>query len=162
MGVTDLRVPSGVAHAALTRRNEILLNTGWQCQRDENSQYEWCFFHCCFINRLYLIVSLANIQLFLIILCKKLKIFVYICRFEPYPSLSMVNQHKDLLKPGDQCIGGGYYHFDFVSNRIIRFHDDFNVSDELKIEYYDWHRPCCHGISSWLVNDNVKVYQIII
>ena len=49
----------------------------------------------------------------------------------------MVNQHKDLLKPGDQCIGGGYYHFDFVSNRIIRFHDDFNVSDELKIEYYD-------------------------
>jgi len=26
--------------------------------------------------------------------------------------LGMVNQHKDLLKPGDQCIGGGYYHFD--------------------------------------------------
>ena len=65
--------------------------------------------------------------------------------------LGMVNQHKDLLKPGDQCIGGGYYHFDFVSNRIILdrssydfgkpkwdgFHDDFNVSDELAIEYYD-------------------------
>ena len=76
--------------------------------------------------------------------------------------LGMVNQHKHLLKPGDQCIGGGYYHFDFVSNRIILdresydfgvpstyrgmriiykyddgFHDDFNVSDELKIEYYD-------------------------
>ena len=32
--------------------------------------------------------------------------------------LGMVNQHKDLLKPGDQCIGGGYYHFDFVSNRM--------------------------------------------
>lgn len=30
--------------------------------------------------------------------------------------LGMVNQHKHLLKPGDQCIGGGYYHFDFVSN----------------------------------------------
>ena len=29
--------------------------------------------------------------------------------------LGMVNQHKHLLKPGDQCIGGGYYHFDFVS-----------------------------------------------
>ena len=26
--------------------------------------------------------------------------------------LGMVNQHKDLLKPGDQCIGGGYYRFD--------------------------------------------------
>ena len=95
--------------------------------------------------------------------------------------LGMVNQHKDLLKPGDQCIGGGYYHFDFVSNRIIldresydfgrpkwhllevlkvpsayrgmrivykydddffrmrstTRHDDFNVSEELRIEYYD-------------------------
>ena len=94
--------------------------------------------------------------------------------------LGMVNQHKHLLKPGDQCIGGGYYHFDFVSNRILLdresydfgrpkwhlletkwhlletlkvpstyrgmrivylyddgFHDDFNVSEELNIEYYD-------------------------
>ena len=87
--------------------------------------------------------------------------------------LGMVNQHKDLLKPGDQCIGGGYYTFDFVSNRIILdrssydfgipkwhlleclkvpsvysglrlvyvyddgFHDDFCVSEELTIEYYD-------------------------
>ena len=33
--------------------------------------------------------------------------------------LGMVNQHKHLLKSGDQCIGGGYYHFDFVSNRIL-------------------------------------------
>ena len=71
--------------------------------------------------------------------------------------LGMVNQHKHLLKRGDQCIGGGYYHFDFVSNRILLdresydfyrgmrivysyddgFHDDFNVSEELNIEYYD-------------------------
>ena len=87
--------------------------------------------------------------------------------------LGMVNQHKDLLKPGDQCIGGGYYSFDFVSNRIIldrssydfgkpKWHlldtlmvpsvyrglrivyisddgylGDFDVSEELKIEYYD-------------------------
>lgn len=87
--------------------------------------------------------------------------------------LGQVNQHKDLLKPDDQCIGGGYYFLDFVSNRIILdreshdfgrprwhlldmlrvpsiyrgmrivykyddgFHDDFNVSDELGIEYYD-------------------------
>ena len=86
--------------------------------------------------------------------------------------LGMVNQHKNLLKPGDQCIGGGYYTFDFVSNRIIldrssydfgkpKWHllerlkvpsvykglrivyisddgylGDFNVSEELKIEYY--------------------------
>lgn len=84
----------------------------------------------------------------------------------------MVNQHKHLLMPGDQCIGGGYYFFDFISNRIILdresydygrprwhlleilkvpsvykglqiiykyddgFHDDFNVSENLVIEYY--------------------------
>ena len=87
--------------------------------------------------------------------------------------LGMVSQHRDPLKPGDQCIGGGYYTFDYVSNRIILdrssydfgkpkwhlltklkvpatykglrlvyvyddgFHDDFNVSEELEIEYYD-------------------------
>ncbi len=87
--------------------------------------------------------------------------------------LGMVNQHKDLLKPGDQCIGGGYYQFDFVSNRLLldresydfgrpRWHlletlkvpstyrglriiytyddssqEDFDVSEELKVEYYD-------------------------
>ena len=33
--------------------------------------------------------------------------------------LGMVNQHKDLLKPGDSCLGGGYYRFDYTSNRII-------------------------------------------
>jgi hypothetical protein len=36
-----------------------------------------------------------------------------------YFRLGMVNQHKDLLKPGDSCLGGGYYHFDYASNRII-------------------------------------------
>ena len=33
--------------------------------------------------------------------------------------LGMVDQHKHLLKPGDQCIGGGYYTFDYVSNTCI-------------------------------------------
>ena len=33
--------------------------------------------------------------------------------------LGLVNQHKDLLKPGDSCLGGGYYHFDYTSNHII-------------------------------------------
>lgn len=87
--------------------------------------------------------------------------------------LGMVNQHKHLLMLGEQCIGGGYYHFDYSSNRIVldrssydfgrpkwhllevlkvpavyrgmrlvyqyddNFHDDFNVSDELRIENYD-------------------------
>lgn len=87
--------------------------------------------------------------------------------------LGMVDQHKHLLKAGDKCIGGGYYRFDFVSNRIVldrmsydfgrprwhklevlkvpsayrgmrvvyryddRIRDDFNVSEQLKIEYYE-------------------------
>jgi len=72
----------------------------------------------------------------------------FIITMDGYFRLGMVNQHKHLLKPGDQCIGGGYYHFDFVSNRILLgmqivysyddgFHDDFDVSQELQIEYYD-------------------------
>ena len=32
--------------------------------------------------------------------------------------LGMVNQHRHLLKPGDQCIGGGYYRFDYISNQM--------------------------------------------
>ena len=97
----------------------------------------------------------------------------FIITIDGYFRLGMVNQHKDLLKHDEQCIAGGYYSFDFVSNRIILdresydfgrprwhlldtlkipstyrglnlvykynddFHDDFNVSEELKIEYYD-------------------------
>ncbi len=92
---------------------------------------------------------------------------------EGYLRMGMVNMHADLLKQGDVCIGGGYYQFDFVSNRIIfdrRSYDfgkpkwylldtlkvpsvyrglrliyksdegaadDFDVSDQLKMEYYD-------------------------
>ena len=87
--------------------------------------------------------------------------------------LGMVNQHKDLLKPGEQCIGGGYYQFDWTSGRLLLdrasydfgrprwhlldtlkvpaayrgltiiytyddgFHEDFNASAELQIEYYE-------------------------
>ena len=86
--------------------------------------------------------------------------------------LGMVIHHRDLLEAGDQCIGGGYYHFDYVAGRIVldrasydygaprwhlvdvlrvpseyrgmsivyvyddRFHDDIDLTRELKIEYY--------------------------
>ena len=97
----------------------------------------------------------------------------FIITMDGYLRLGMVNLHKHLLKPGDQCIGGGYYSFDYVSNVIILdrasydygsprwhlldtlkvpsvyrglriiykyddgFHDDFEVSEELNIEFYD-------------------------
>ena len=97
----------------------------------------------------------------------------FIITMDGHFRMEMVGQHKELLKPGDQCIGGGYYTFDYVSNRIVLdrssydfgkpkwhlldtlkvpstykgfrlvyvyddgFHEDFNVSEELKIEYDD-------------------------
>ena len=97
----------------------------------------------------------------------------FIITMDGYFRLGMVGMHKDLLQPNDQCIGGGFYEFDFVSNRIILdrssldfgrpkwhlldrlcvpsvyrglsivyrydddFHENFNVSQELKLEYYD-------------------------
>ena len=97
----------------------------------------------------------------------------FIITMDGYFRLGMVHMHSDLLKPGDQCIGGGYYQFDYASNRIIldrssydfgkpkwhlldtlkvpsvykglklvykyddNFHDDLNVGEEIKIEYYD-------------------------
>ncbi len=33
--------------------------------------------------------------------------------------LGMVVLHKDLLQAGETCYGGGYYEFDYVSNRLI-------------------------------------------
>lgn len=30
-----------------------------------------------------------------------------------------VRMHRDLLHPGDVCLGGGYYAFDYVSNRVV-------------------------------------------
>lgn len=100
----------------------------------------------------------------------------FIITMDGYLRLGMVNQHKDLLNPGDQCIGGGYYQFDWTSNRLVLdrasydfgrprwhllerlmvpaayrglrlvyvyvydddYHDDFNVSEELQIEYYEY------------------------
>jgi len=33
--------------------------------------------------------------------------------------MGMVNLHKNLLRAGEHCYGGGYYEFDFLSNRLI-------------------------------------------
>ena len=43
----------------------------------------------------------------------------FIITMQGYFRLGQVNQHKDLLKSGDSCLGGGYYHFDYTSNLII-------------------------------------------
>jgi hypothetical protein len=64
--------------------------------------------------------------------------------------LGMVDQHKHLLKPGDQCIGGGYYHFDFVSNRII-----------FDRESYDFGRPKWHLIDVLKVPSTYRGMRIV-
>ena len=67
----------------------------------------------------------------------------FIITMDGYFRLGMVNQHKHLLKPGDQCIGGGYYHFDFVSNRIL-----------LDRESYDFGRP------KWLYSNSTYTFSL--
>ena len=57
----------------------------------------------------------------------------FIITMDGYFRLGMVNQHKHLLKPGDQCIGGGYYHFDYTSNRIILDHRRYLVTERYKV-----------------------------
>ena len=64
--------------------------------------------------------------------------------------LGQVNQHKNLLKPGDQCIGGGYYHFDFISNRII-----------LDRESYDFGRPKWHLLEVLKVPSTYRGMRIV-
>ena len=54
--------------------------------------------------------------------------------------LGMVNLHKDLLQPGDQCIGGGYYRFDYIANRLL-----------LDRASYDY------GTPKWHLLDTLKV-----
>ena len=62
----------------------------------------------------------------------------------------IVNQHKDLLKPGDQCIGGGYYRFDIISNRII-----------LDRESYDFGKPKWHLLDTLKVPSTYKMLRLV-
>lgn len=47
-----------------------------------------------------------------------------------------VRMHKDLLGAKDLCIGGGYYEFDYVSNRLL-----------LSGKSYDFGQPKWHYIT---------------
>ena len=57
----------------------------------------------------------------------------------------MVNMHKDLLKPGESCRGGGFYEFDYAGSRII-----------LSRRSYDFGRPRWYHFDELLVP---KVYE---
>ena len=66
----------------------------------------------------------------------------FIITMDGYFRLGMVNQHKDLLKPGDSW----WYLLEVLKVpsvyrglQLVYFYDDreFDVSQELQIEYYD-------------------------
>lgn len=50
---------------------------------------------------------------------------------------SNVRMHKDLLEGRDMCIGGGFYEFDYVSNRLL-----------LTGKSYDFGKPKWHYIDT--------------
>ena len=64
--------------------------------------------------------------------------------------LGMVYQHKDLLKPGDCCLGGGYYQFDYASNRII-----------LDRSSYDYGKPRWHLLESLKVPSAYRGMRLV-
>lgn len=48
-----------------------------------------------------------------------------------------VRMHRDLLRPGDVCLGGGFYRFDYVNKLVV-----------LDRESYDYGRPQWSKIAS--------------
>ena len=59
----------------------------------------------------------------------------FIITMDGYFRLGMVNQHKHLLET--LKVPSTYRGMRIVYSYDDGFHDDFNVSEELKIEYYD-------------------------
>ncbi len=73
----------------------------------------------------------------------------FIITMDGYFRLGMVNQHKELLKLGDSCIGGGYYHFDYTSNRIILDRSSYDFGKP-KWHLLEFHRSI--GACDWFTS----------
>ena len=67
-----------------------------------------------------------------------------------YLRMGMVNQHKDLLIGDDSCIGGGYYQFDWASNRLL-----------LDRASYDFGRPRWHLLETLKVPASYRGLRIV-
>ena len=85
----------------------------------------------------------------------------FIITMDGYLRLGMVNQHKDLLigderlRVGEQssgvsCIGGGYYQFDWASNRLL-----------LDRASYDFGRPRWHLLDTLKVPASYRGLRIV-
>ena len=69
---------------------------------------------------------------------------------DSYLPLCLVNQHKDLLIGDDQYIGGGYYQFDWIGNRLI-----------FERASYDFGRPRWHLIDKLRVPASYRGLRIV-
>ncbi len=74
----------------------------------------------------------------------------FIITLDGHFRMGMVSQHKDLLKPGDQCVGGGYYYIDYTANRII-----------LDRSSYDYGRPKWHYLDKLIVPSAYKGMRLV-
>lgn len=74
----------------------------------------------------------------------------FIITADGYLRLGIVSMHKDLLRPGDKCIGGGYYRFDYVSSRLI-----------LDRKSYDYGKPKWHWLDTLRVPSSYRGLQMI-
>ena len=81
---------------------------------------------------------------------KKMSQPKFIITADGFLRLGMVNMHKDLLLPGDECIGGGYYQLDYVSNRLI-----------LDRKSYDYGNPKWHWLDVLKVPSVYRGLQIV-
>lgn len=64
--------------------------------------------------------------------------------------LGMVHMHKDLLYPEDHCVGGGYYHIDTTSMRLV-----------LDRESYDYGSPQWSKIRRLIVPRDYEGLQVV-
>lgn len=74
----------------------------------------------------------------------------FIITSEGFLRLGYVRMHKDLLLPGDICIGGGFWSVDYQSNRLI-----------LSGKSYDYGKPKWHYIDKLSIPETFKGMTII-
>ena len=64
--------------------------------------------------------------------------------------LGLVTLHRDLLLPHEQCLGGGFYEFDYVETRLL-----------LSGKSFDYGPPRWGKIAVLLVPENLRDVPII-
>lgn len=74
----------------------------------------------------------------------------FIVTSDGYLRLGMVGQHKDLLIGNENCIGGGYYQFDWTRNRLT-----------LDRASYDYGRPRWHLVDTLKVPASYRGLRIV-